>query len=456
MNENLKEFPIVIYGNFEKFNETLSKARVRIFYKYENRNGTFITDEFAEELLKSLPYAPVKGIYDGEDYTDHGASRQLGRIYGIVPEKPNIQWEKHLDEDGIEREYACADVLIFSALYKEANDIVGKAQSMELYEPSLVYHTAVIRGQKYLVFDHGCFLGLQVLGDTVEPCFEGASFYTLAKTIEDAIQKIKEYSKGEQSEMRKINFKLSDDQKFEAIWKLLNPEYTEEGEWTCSYIVCDVYDQYAIAFNCETGKYARVYYTKDDEKDMVTLDEIVEVYVIDVTESEKNTIETLRHLNGDTYDLVSENLINAEKNANDCVEYESKIEELNTSISTLNRENEEKQSQIDSVNNLYAEAQNQVSTLSEQVETLNNYKHSIEIQQKEAVIMEYSDKLSEEVINTYKEKIEDYSVIELDKELAYELKKINPSAFTNTQSVGFIPKDIPVSSIETILSQYEK
>ena len=189
---NKFEFPVTIYGQIEKYNDVLSKARCRIFYKYGNRNGTYITDEFAEKLLKTLPYAPVKGIYEYDDFTDHGARRSEGRIYGIVPENSNISWESHLDEDGVERIYACADTLIFTALYAEAKDIVGKSQSMELYEPSLKYHSEIKDGQKYIVFDEGCFLGLQVLGDDVEPCFEGASFFSLQENIEKVIKKIQE------------------------------------------------------------------------------------------------------------------------------------------------------------------------------------------------------------------------------------------------------------------------
>ena len=99
--KDLTKFSLSIYGDVTAFNEVLSKARCRIFYKYENRNGTYITDEFAEKLIKSLPYAPVKGIYDGDDYSDHGMERNEGRIYGIVPENPNVAWEEHLDEDGV-------------------------------------------------------------------------------------------------------------------------------------------------------------------------------------------------------------------------------------------------------------------------------------------------------------------------------------------------------------------
>jgi hypothetical protein len=139
MQKELLEFPIVTFGNVEKFNDTLSKIRCRIFYKGANRNGSFITDDFAEKLMSTVAYAPIKGIYDKEekDFSDHGEQRDFGRIYGVVPEQHNFAWEKHLDEDGVEREYACVDVLLYTALYEEASDIVNKAQSMELYAPSI-------------------------------------------------------------------------------------------------------------------------------------------------------------------------------------------------------------------------------------------------------------------------------------------------------------------------------
>lgn len=455
MTKEFKEFPVCIYGEVEKHNEVLSKARCRIFYKYENRNGTYITDEFAEKLISSLPYVPVKGIYDTEDFTDHGEERNEGRIYGIVPENPNFAWEKHLDEDGVEREYACADVLIFTALYKEANEIVGKAQSMELYEPAIEYHFSIIKGQKYIVFDNGCFLGLQALGDQVEPCFEGASFYTLQKSIEDTIFKIKELSKGGQSEMPKINFKLSDSQKHDALWTLLNENYTEEGGWVVDYSICDIFDDYAMAYNYSEGIYERIYYVKNDDEDSITIAQKKKCYVIDVTEEEKSAVDTLRKLNGDTYELVNENLVNAEQNAIEIQNYGLKIEELNNTIATLNTEASEVNEKFDALNANYTAAQSTIDSLTTEVTDLRNYKYSIEMQQKEAVITEYAGKLSEEVLDTYREKLGEYTVLNLDKDLAYELKKTNPSVFS-TQSAGFIPKDQSPQGIEAILSKYKK
>lgn len=459
MDKNILEFSVNIYGNLEKYNEVLSKGRCRIFYKYGNRNGTYITDNFAEELLSSLPYSPVKGIYEYDDYTDHGTRRSEGRIYGIVPENPNISWESHVDEDGVERLYACADVLIFTALYKEAAEIIGKSQSMELYEPSLSYHQEIIDGQKWIVFDKGCFLGLQVLGEDVEPCFEGASFYTLQSSIEDVIKKIEEISntytmKGGKLEMH--NFKLSDNQKYNALWSLLNTEYTEEGNWTVTYTITEVYDDYALVFNFAEGQYERAYYTKDDENDTLAINEVVKVFIIDVVEAEKNTIETLRMLNGDTYELVSETLQNAESTLEKLGEVEeeisvcnSKIVEFEEKVTTLESEKANSEVALNTANET-------IETLTAENEELKEFKYNVEKQQKEAVLGEYEMQLTEEVLESYRAKIDEYTAIELDKELAYELKKTNPTVFSKEPQTGYTPKDGLKGGIEEILSKYVK
>ena len=455
MGDIIKEFPVTIYGNLKELNPVLSKARCRIFYKYENRNGTYITDEFAQKLISSLPYTPVKGIYDNfdEDYTDHGLKRDLGRIYGIVPENPNFSWEKHLDEDEIEREYACCDVYIFTALYEEAFQIVGKSQSMELYPPSIKGDWAIINGKKLFKFEDGCFLGLQILGDDVEPCFEGAAFFTFYNDLKNAIKKLERYSldsniKGGKSEMTKLNFKLSDSQKHDAIWVLLNDKYTEEGHWEVSYTILDIYDDYALVYSYEAGSYERVYYTKNDETDSVELGARKKCYVIEITEEEKTALEALRAFNGGTYEKIDENIqeINTIKQQNS--EFSTKIEELNNTVSTLTTERD---TSVENYNN----AQAQISTLTNELETLKDYKNSVETQEKEQVIASYSELLNNEILDSYKSKISEYSsATELDKELAYELKKTNLEVFTKTPQ--YLPKDTPNTGIEAILAKYKK
>ena len=458
----IREFPITVYGNLTKYSDTISKGRCRIFYKYANRNGTYITDEFAEKLLSTIPYTPVKGIYDNfeEDYTDHGNKRSLGRIYGIVPENPNLQWEKHLDEDGIEREYACVDVLIFTALYEEAGEILGKAQSMEIYEPSIKGSWKIINGRRMFEYTEGSFLGLQVLGEDVEPCFEGAAFFSLYSSLKQLVDEIKEYTlklpeinTGGQSQMfEKLNFKLSDSEKHNAIWNLINPNYNEEGGWTIEYAICDIYDDYALAYNYAEASYERIYYTKNDETNEVSIIERKKVFIIDVTESEMNALNTIRTLNGDTYEKAEEVYSQASK-VSELEEqnstYAQKIEELNENISTLETEKGNFTTQLE-------EANTNIASLNEEIESLKTYKANIELKEKEEVISSYSELLSEEILASYKEKISEFTAIDLDKELAYELKKNNVSVFSKEQNPGFIPKDEPKTGIEAILSKYKK
>ena len=459
-NEIVKNIQVTIYGNLEKYNEVISKGRCRIFYKYGNRNGTYITDEFADILLSSIPYAPVKGIYDNfdEDYTDHGAKRSLGRIYGIVPENPNLSWEKHLDEDGVEREYACVDVLIFTGLYEEANQIVGKSQSMELYDKSIEGEWQIIDGKKYYVYKKGCFLGLQVLGDEVEPCFEGASFFSLLAPIKELINDYEKYKmifqKKGGHEMHKLNFKLSDNEKFDAIWSLLNTNYTEENGWIVEYGICDIYDNYAVVRNYNEGIYERVYYTKDDSTDSVVLGERVRCYIVDITQDEKVALETLQKLNGGTYEKIDENYSNTiEKNSN----YEQKIEELNNSISPLTTERDKVRSSLNSANEELETVRSEYSDLKKENESLVSFKVGVEKAEKQEIINSYSDKLSADIIEKYNTSIENYTASDLKKELAYELVQSNPTIFTKNPSNGYVPKDEePKGGIEEILSKYRK
>ena len=452
--ENL-EFSVSTYGKLEKVSDTLSKVRVRIFYKYGNRNGTYITDQFAEKLLSTLPYAPLKGIYDfeEEDYTDHGTKRTQGRIYGVIPENPNIAWEIHLDEDGVEREYACADALIFTGLYEEASEIIGKGQSMEIYSETFKGKYQYINGKKYFVFEDGCFLGLQILGDEVAPCFEGASFYSLSDELEQIFKEVKEYSlrqkentEGEQEMEKSLVFKLSDNEKYNALMNLLNP--SEDLE----IIVCDVYEEYAVCWDCKNAGYLRAFYTKNDEEDSVAIDRTESCFIVDVNEAEKAALKNLNKLNNDTFEKVDENYSTIleekadfeEKNSQN----ETKIGELEETLSTLQTENEGFVAQI-------AENEQLINELREENKQLNDFKLEIELKEKEAVLETYSQNLSTEILERYSNALSNYTVESLKKELAYEFVTTNPTVFSKQSSAEqIIPKIESKSALETLLDRH--
>ena len=491
----ITNFPITVYGKMEKYSDTISRGRCRVFYKGRNRNGTYITDEFAEKLIKSAPYTPVKGIYEVDDYTDHGTKRSEGRIYGIVPMDHNFAWEKHVDSDGVEREYACFDVLYYTALYKEAGEIDGKSESMELFRDTLKGDWKIMEGKKTYVFTDGCFLGLQALGDDVEPCFEGASFYSLEDNIIALLEKYEKrtdlFQNHEQggNTMPSINFKISDGQKYDFLFRLLNPNFNEEGGWAMEYAICDVYEEYAIVRNFVENIFERVYYTKDDANDSLEITNKERCYIVDVNEAERAALESLKGegtyaqaveavaekdttinslnenittLNGTVETLTNDVNNLTEQNS----QYSTQIEELNNSISTLTVERDEAQSNYDAanaslteVNNNYNELNNTYAAVVIERDSLLTYKKNIEDEAKKAVVNEYVEHLSEEVIETYMNNLDNYTIEELDMKLTYEQKKANPGLFSKQVPApsAYIPKDDNGNcGINNILSRYEK
>lgn len=522
MNKKFNKFLVVFSKTITPLDETKSIVRCRIFYKGANRNGSFITTEFANKLVCTLAYTPVKGIFDEEtgDYTTHGKERSEGRIYGIVPEDPNFAWEKHLDPDGVERVYACVDVILFTGIYgDEAQAILGKAQSMELYRPSIEGHFAVIGGEEYFVYDNASFLGLQALGTNVEPCFEGAAFFSkneddkvrelLMKSclktqsldacyqkkggnsmdkekLKDVVEgktttapdeeksegtevfekeeKVEEDAKVEptkkeekvekvETEFEKVETEPAEEQKTQGAHETAEKTGECEGKFALSdrdkhellysalneaghdWYIIDTYDDYTVAEDGENKKY-RVCFVKDDDNETLKITNIEECRIVDVNQAEYDALKTIRALNGNSYEHIDEVFTKFSKETD---EKDSKINGLNEQLSTLRVERDKFSKELDAANS--------------KLEELNSYKEGIENAKKEEIFSKFSTHLSEETLNKYKEKAKDYSVEQLEKELAYEFCLSTPSLFSDDPlENGFVPKEEqPATGIEAIL-----
>lgn len=447
-------FVINTFGELEPYSPTISRARVRIFYRGINRNSTYITEEFANKLLSTLSYAPVKGIYDTDDYTDHGVKRQQGKIYGIVPENPNITWEKHTDEDGITRTYACADVLLFTGLYPEAKEIVGKGESMEIYAQSIKGEWQIIDKKRVYVYSEGHFLGLQILGDNIEPCFEGAQFFSLYNNLKKLIDTL------EGGKDMIFNFKLSDSKKHDLLFNLINPNFNETGNYEINYAICDVYDDYTLCYDYEKQEFCRFYYEKDDEKNTCSIiGEPEKCFIVDVTESEYAALNLLKAANGGNFEKIDEVYTAANVKietlttelTNKIVEFDTKIVELETVNNTLvmkDTELAEKDTTIASLQKTNEQAtvtltekENIITTLNGELSTLKEYKDNIETSTKEAMISKYTSLLDEEALKEISANISNYTIVDLEKELAYKAVQKNPNVFTknNDTNPSFIP-----------------
>lgn len=479
----------VSFDSVEQLTPTLSKGRVRIFYKGMNRNRTFISEDFAQQLIDSLPYAPVKGIFDKEeeDFTDHGITNSQGKIYGVVMADPNAAWEDHLDVDGVVRTYLCADVVLFTGLYSEAKLIKGKSQSMEIFKDTLIGEwRADETGEPFYYFLKGCLVGLQALGDSTEPCFEGAAFFQLYDNIAeivDYIKKIKNREEEKQMEEKTL-FKLSDSEKAYAIQQALNPNFNEEGGWKQDALVLDVYDEYAIAFNMETGQYQRAYYTKDG--DAITISNVVDVYVVDITAEEMTALEAIKSAAG-TYEAaatsmqemsskVEELTAAAESFEAEKATFTAKITEMEATIAEFEADKkiaetaiQEKDAEIatytqkiQEIESEKVEKETQLSDLLSEAESLRTFKKAAETEKKVKILEKYEDFIEESVCQRLKESIDSFTIDEFKKEVCTAAVESSPSIFSKEPEQMLVytghaeESRTPLTGAARILNEHKK
>lgn len=401
----IREFPIEIYGEPTALTDTMSLARVRIFYRGRNRNGSYITDEFANQLIETLPYAPVKGIWEDDDFTDHGTGRTQGKAFGVTMSKDDMAfaWEDHLDKDGVVRTYACANVILWTALYQEATKIPGKAQSMELYEPSIEGVWEYRDGVRVFRYTKASFLGLQVLGNDVEPCFEDSAFFSLYTQAKNFVSEFEKFTiRGGQSGM-------------------VNPEEKQPVEEPAVEPV------------------------NEFEEKPTEATEVVEEPVAEPAPEPAEEPAEPAEEPAEPAEPAEEPAEPAEENP---VVEEPASEPANPEFAALVAENESLKNQIN-------EFTQTIDNLNVEIESLKKFKLEVERNQKTAIIDNYAEKLSNEVIENYTARIDEFTVDSLEKELAYEFVKATPSIFS-TQQPTFVPKDEPLVGIEAILARYEK
>ena len=215
-------------------NPLMSRCEIKVLYLGENRNHSYITKEVASDMAKTLRGAPIVGYYkeNKEDFADHGEQvifddegvkfNCMTKPYGFVAPDSEVWFQKFEDTDDFGnttiREYLMATGYLWTGQYEECQSVIdnGKNQSMELDEKSLDGHWSTNNktGMDFFIINDAIFSKLCILGDDVEPCFEGArvtapevstSFSkaddTFKKTLYTMMQELKSALEGGQSNM---------------------------------------------------------------------------------------------------------------------------------------------------------------------------------------------------------------------------------------------------------------
>ena len=188
----LLDFPIELI-EVTPINPLISKCQIKVCYVDDepNRNKSVITKEVARKIANSLPGSPIVGLYkeDKKDFNEHDRVVTISngafeisdatRPYGFVDLAAKVWFQKYLDDGEVEREYLVTEGYLWTGQYPECERVIthGNNQSMELDTKTLdATWTKDINGKpKFFIINEAIISKLCILGEDVEPCFEGAS-----------------------------------------------------------------------------------------------------------------------------------------------------------------------------------------------------------------------------------------------------------------------------------------
>ena len=187
-------------------NPLMSTCDIKVLYLGKNRNHSYITKEVATEMAKTLRGCPIVGYFKEEqqDFRDHGEQvvmdesgihfNCLTTPYGFVAPDAKVWFQEFEDTDQFgnvtTREYLMTTGFLWTGQFPEIKEAVdeGRPQSMELDEKTCEGNWATDNnsGLEFFIINDAIFSKLCILGEDVEPCFEGSSIQTtFTKELDD-------------------------------------------------------------------------------------------------------------------------------------------------------------------------------------------------------------------------------------------------------------------------------
>ena len=208
-------------------NPLMSKCDVKVLYIGQNRNRSSITKQVATEMSKTLRGCPIVGYYieKKEDFGDHGDQviidgegikfNKLTKPYGFIAPDARVWFQFFEDQDEFGntcvREYLMTEGYLWTGQFEECKRVLENSnpQSMELDEKTLkgYWSTDNNKGVDFFIINDAVFSKLCILGDDVEPCFEGAN--VSAPNLSSQFSKDDEFTKSLFTMMSELKFALN-------------------------------------------------------------------------------------------------------------------------------------------------------------------------------------------------------------------------------------------------------
>ena len=381
-------------------NPLMSSCEIKVFYLGQNRNGSYISKEVATEMAKTLRGAPIVGYFksEKEDFADHGQQmiwddegihfNVLTKPYGFVSPDAQVWFKDFQDKDDfgntIVRTYMMTTGYLWTGQFEQAQVALkdGRPQSMELDEKSLKGKWAknIKEDMQFFIINDAIFSKLCILGNDVEPCFQGAAVTA------------PEVSK---------TFSLDDNFKRTLFGMMEELQSALKGGNKVAKIENELATDQKVLENQETPSNFTV--AEQDKKDEFALDEN-EVTVEDNPEST----------------FVDK------KEEEDSEEDKEDNKEKEESDSDDDKDDEEEKKKYTALEVKYNELQTEFTALEEEVKALREFKENVQNVQKDALINEFymlSDEDKKDVIENKSK----YTLDEIKSKLAvicFE-KKVN-------------------------------
>ena len=394
-------------------NSNLNRIQVRAFTKYGNRNGSYITDAVADQLIASATQGdtPVIGFFDPstKSWASH-TGPALAKGYGYV--ENFVGWQPFIDTDGISREYAVFSVVLFTKYYEEARNIFGQNQSMELDPSSIEGAWTTIDGEEYFVYSAAKMLGFCVIGSN-EPCFSVSAFF----------------AKKDDNELSSLIFELRT--LIEEQKKIFNG-----GEQPME-----------VVENIQENVQQEVVESTPQETETENFEAMNEN-----TEENENTQVT--------EEVPVEN--NEEETSEDSNNWQQRFEELQVAYNELQASNTSLQARVTELEAFQENSTTQLENLSAENEQLHTtivgYEAQLNtyaLEEKKNLINKYTTILSEEEITSVNEHINDFSYDELESKLAIMFANHQLSA--KQEEVTKVPLPEPQESqFALLMKKYRK
>ena len=205
MHTSIKMTTPCEFINVTPINPLISRCQIKVCYVSDepNRNRSIITKEVARDMANSLPGSPIVGYYNEEkgDFEEHNRMIDISngkfqikdttRPYGFVDLGAKCWFQKFLD-DGVEHEYLMTEGFLWTGQYPEAKRIIekGNNQSMELDENLINAEWSKNNNgePQFFIINEAIISKLCILGEDVEPCFEGAQISKVQFSFEDSFK----------------------------------------------------------------------------------------------------------------------------------------------------------------------------------------------------------------------------------------------------------------------------